>query len=119
MILKDVQHIGFIPSKDACRIKEVIHPQGDDTSPGVSLAWAEVMPGRSTSLHRLDFIEIYYILEGCGRMHVNDEAADVIPGQAVYVPRGAVQYIENRGQDALRFLCICHPAYDSEGDHLA
>ncbi|MCK7511883.1 MAG: cupin domain-containing protein [Desulfobacterales bacterium] len=41
--------------------------------------------------------EVYYVLEGRGLMHVGDETAEVAAGQAVYIPPGAVQFIENRG----------------------
>ncbi len=117
--IKDVTRTPFIASKDGCRIKEVIHPTLDDTSPGVSLAWAEVDPGQATYPHHLDFLEIYYLLEGRGRMFIDGESADVEPGQAVYIPAGRIQYILNTGDDPLRFLCLCHPAYEPQGDHPA
>jgi mannose-6-phosphate isomerase-like protein (cupin superfamily) len=102
---------------DGCLIREVIHPRRDGTTPGVSLARAELPPGRATRPHCLDMVEIYYLLAGRGRMVIDGRAREVSPGQAIYIPAGAVQYIENTGPDNLDFLCVCAPAYDPAGDH--
>ncbi len=118
MLIKDIADIPFIPSKDACRIKEIIHPKRDGTDSGVSLAWAEVEPGGATVPHRLEFLEIYYILEGRGLVHIDGETAEAGVGRTVYIPAGCVQHIENITGGPLRFLCICHPAYEPEGDNV-
>ena len=44
-------------------------------------------------------------------MHVGPERAEVGPGQAVYIPPGEVQFIENIGAGRLVFLCIVDPAW--------
>jgi mannose-6-phosphate isomerase-like protein (cupin superfamily) len=51
-------------------------------------------------------------------MRVGDERAEVEPGQAVYIPPGQVQSIENIGQDDLAFLCIVDPAWRAEDEDL-
>lgn len=118
MLIKDVGGLDFFTSKDGCRIKEVIHPASDGTDPGLSLAYAELEPGRSTRPHRLGFLEIYYILEGQCRMRAGDETAEVGPGQAVYIPAGQTQSIKNTGPGTLGFLCLCHPGYDPKEDEV-
>lgn len=117
MLIKDSRKLdGFIAS-DASLIREIIHPKNDRTSPGISLALAELLPGQATKPHYLKpLVEIYYILDGQGVMHIEEETTDVFPGQAVYIPPGQVQFIENPGPEKLRFLCICHPGYDPEFD---
>lgn len=116
MLIKDSRLVPAFISKDNCAIRELIHPARDGASPGLSLAQAEVAPGRATRAHCLDRLEIYYILSGQGLMRVGDESAAVGPGQAVYIPAGERQFIENIGPAPLIFLCICHPAYDPAGD---
>jgi mannose-6-phosphate isomerase-like protein (cupin superfamily) len=51
-------------------------------------------------------------------MHVDDEAAAVHAGHAIYVPPGALQWIENSGATELAFLCIVDPAWREEDEEL-
>jgi len=118
MLIKDIGHLIPFASKDSCLIKEIIHPKNDGVSAGISLALAEVEPGGATKPHRLNVLEIYYILSGRGTMHIADQTAEVKPGRAVYIPPGQIQFIENSGNAPLKFLCICHPAYDPDLDEL-
>ena len=116
MLIRDAARLESFTALDGCSIREIINPDRDQTDPGLSLALAEVAPGRATRPHRLSFLEVYYILEGQGLMHVDEEASPVGPGQAVYIPAGQSQWIENTGGLPLKFLCICHPGYKPEGD---
>ena len=56
--------------------------------------------------------EIYYILNGRGRMEIEGEARDLGPGDAVAIPPGATHRIRNIGEDTLTLLCCCAPAYE-------
>ena len=75
-------------------------------------------PGHSSYRHKLKNSEIYYILEGQGLMHIDNESARVLPGQVVYIPPDAVQYIKNIGQVDLKFLCIVDPAWRKEDEEI-
>ncbi|CEO88319.1 hypothetical protein SSCH_1720002 [Syntrophaceticus schinkii] len=55
-------------------------------------------------------------MEGEGVLHVDKEIVNVKPGRAVYVPPGAVQYLENTGDGELSFLCIVDPMWTAEQD---
>ena len=91
----------------------------DATALGVSLARASLPPGAQSQAHVLDFLEIYYFLSGQGVMHVGTEAVPVGPEACLYLPPGSVQWLENSScQASLDFLCICHPAWFAEGDHV-
>lgn len=109
---------GFI-APDLSFIREVLHPANDPIGPGLSLALAEVAPGRSTAPHRLAVTEIYYILSGRGLMTVEGETRELEPHDAVRIPAKHAQSIACLGEETLRFLCICHPAYDPAGDERA
>jgi mannose-6-phosphate isomerase-like protein (cupin superfamily) len=68
--------------------------------------------------HHLETEEIYYILEGSGRMTVGDEVRDVAAGDAVFIPLKRAHTLENTGDEPMRLLLVCGPAYSYE-DHLA
>ncbi|TET15192.1 MAG: cupin domain-containing protein, partial [Candidatus Thorarchaeota archaeon] len=43
---------------------------------------------------------------------------DVGPGDTIYVPPNAIQYIENTGDTNLVFLCIVYPSWRAEDEEL-
>lgn len=118
-MLKQAGSLALFTASDGCQLAEIIHPQNDQTDPGLSLARAQVAPDQATSPHVLDFIEVYYILSGRGVMHLDQEERQVGPDDCVYVPPGSRQWIHNTSRQPLVFLCLCHPAYDPAGDHPA
>jgi mannose-6-phosphate isomerase-like protein (cupin superfamily) len=111
MIIKSLTSLAGFKAGDSSFLKEFLHPGKEPLDIGFSLAHAMVKPGQKTQPHRLKSAEVYYILEGRGRMHIDGERAEVEPGQAVYIPPRAVQFIENMGPDDLEFLCIVDPAW--------
>ncbi len=67
--------------------------------------------------HHLVTEEIYYILQGAGRMTVGEEARDVSAGDAIFIPRGMAHTIENTGQTPMTILLVCGPAHSFEDHH--
>lgn len=104
---------------DGTSLRELLHPERDyDFSGRYSLAHA-VLPPRATSLkHVLTSDEVYYILSGRGVMHVDDDSAEVGAGDAVDIPPGAVQWIENISESKLEFLCIVDPAWRADDEEI-
>ena len=49
-------------------------------------------------------------------MHVDEQERTVMQGEAVHIPAGVVQWIENTGTGELRFLAIVSPPWSKEGD---
>jgi len=105
-------------SGDSAVLREMLNPLKEDLALRYSLAWARVLPGRITRLHRLKTSEVYYILEGRGEMHIDEERREVGPGQAVYVPPHSRQRIRNTGGSDLLFLCIVDPAWRPEDEEI-
>jgi len=101
---------------DACRLRELLHPQKAPLALRYSLAHARVDPGAATLPHVLRSSEVYYIISGTGTMHIDQESAPVRPGDAVYIPPGARQHIVNTGAGELVFLCIVDPAWRPEDE---
>jgi mannose-6-phosphate isomerase-like protein (cupin superfamily) len=92
---------------DGSTIRELWHTEAQ------SLAEASLAPGLATERHYHHASEeIYFVLEGRGRMEVDGDALDVGPGDAVLISPGAWHQITAAG--ALRFLCCCAPPYSHD-----
>ncbi len=96
---------------DGSLLREFLHPEKVDVGIRYSLAHARVRRGERTKPHRLRTTEVYYILGGRGRMHIDSEVSEVAADCVVYIPPGSVQSIENAGTGDLAFLCIVDPAW--------
>jgi mannose-6-phosphate isomerase-like protein (cupin superfamily) len=83
-----------------------------------SLAHALLAPGKSSLPHVLRSTEVYYIISGSGLMRIDDEEADVVPGDTVYIPPGARQHITSTGSEDLVFLAIVDPAWRLEDEQI-
>lgn len=102
---------------DGTRLRELVNPLHDRGFAGrYSVAHATVDPGAASIRHVMRTSEAYYILEGTGMMHINDDATAVGVGDLIEIPPGATQWIENTGTVPLAFLCIVDPAWKKEDE---
>ncbi|MHC4938661.1 MAG: cupin domain-containing protein [Planctomycetota bacterium] len=119
MLIRRLDSCEEIIANDGCRLRELLHPDKDGSG-SYSLAIAWVDPGERTHAHRLEGRrEVYLILEGGGEMHIDDDCDQVAPGDAVVIPAGATQWIENTGAAVLKFAAIVDPPWTAESDRLA
>ena len=116
MFVKKPENCAEFTASDGCRLRELLHNKNDPVDLPYSIALARVETGGRTYRHRLDRTEVYYILSGCGRLHVDAEARDVAAGEAVLVPPGTQQWLENTDDAELRFLAIVSPPWSEAGD---
>jgi mannose-6-phosphate isomerase-like protein (cupin superfamily) len=80
-----------------------------------SLAEATVPPGGTTAEHyHRASEELYFFTSGMGRVRVGNEQRDVRAGECVVIPPGAVHKLVNTGDEPLRLLCCCAPAYSDD-----
>ncbi|MDQ1557731.1 MAG: hypothetical protein QOD32_791 [Pyrinomonadaceae bacterium] len=97
-----------------------IRPLVDRTTSEIELCSLaeEVLPAGAAvgRHHHLETEEVYYLLEGRGRMTVAGETREVASGDAIFIPRGTTHTLENTGDAPLRLLLVCGPAYSRE-DH--
>jgi mannose-6-phosphate isomerase-like protein (cupin superfamily) len=80
-----------------------------------SLAEATLPPGGETQEHyHRESEEIYYFTHGRGRLRVGAQEREVAPGDAVVIAPGLTHKLWNTGEEPLRLLCCCSPAYSHE-----
>jgi len=101
-------------TKDGSEIRELLAHRNSAIR-NQSLAEARIPPGGSTAPHFHPVAEeIYYLLEGRGRMQIEAEICEVGPGDAIAIPPGLRHQITTISEEPLRFLCCCAPAYEHE-----
>jgi len=101
-------------TKDTSIIREILAPRNSSVR-RQSLAEATVRPGQATEEHAHPGTEeIYYILEGRGRMRIAGEEREVAAGDGIAILPGSRHTIRNTGSADLVFLCCCVPAYQDE-----
>ena len=101
---------------DRTCLRELLHPDKQSVDLRYSLAHAVLPVGQTSLPHSLKTSEVYYILSGQGEMHINDETRLVEPGDTIYIPPNAKQFIQNTGNEPLVFLCIVDPAWRKEDE---
>jgi mannose-6-phosphate isomerase-like protein (cupin superfamily) len=118
MFISNMEECPEFIAGDETRLREILHPGQADLAISYSLSHAIVSPGQITLAHRLKGSEVYFILEGTGLMRIGQDEQRVGPGQAVYIPPGAVQSIANTGDSDLQFLCIVDPAWRAADEEI-
>ena len=105
---------------DNTTLRELWNPHNDpEFGARYSLAHATVAPGQSSAPHTLATHELYFILSGEGVMRISAESEPVGAGDAIEIPPGAEQWIENTGAEPLKFLCIVDPAWRAEDEQIS
>lgn len=101
---------------DGTRLRELLHPDKQPLALQYSFAHATLPVGQTSQPHSLKTSEVYYILSGRGEMHIDDDTQMVEPGDAVYIPPDARQFIHNCSNEPLVFICIVDPAWRQEDE---
>jgi mannose-6-phosphate isomerase-like protein (cupin superfamily) len=114
MEIKILNEVPPFITKDGSEIRELLAHR-NSVIRNQSLAEARVSVGASTQEHyHVKTEEIYYITHGTGRMRIEGEIRDVKTGDAIAIPPGRKHKLWNTGNEALRLLCCCAPAYEHE-----
>ena len=116
MFIKNLNDCKEFTANDGCRIRELLHPANDPVELPYSVAIARVDAGKQSYKHKLKQNEVYYILQGTGQLHIEDEIKLVTTGDIVVILADSVQWIENTGEDELMFAAIVSPPWTREGD---
>ena len=116
MIIKNQKNSTKIIGNEGAIIYDLLNPQHVKNVIRYSLAYVNLSGGKSTLPHTMKTSEVYYILEGEGVLHINNESESVKTGDAVFVLPGAKQHVENVGSEDLKFLCIVDPAWKKDNE---
>jgi len=116
MFIKNLNECEEFTANDGCRIRELLHPENDTVNLPFSIAIATVDATGRSYRHKLNLTEIYYILEGTGRIHIDSECATVKVGDVIVIPAGASQWIENPDDKKLVFAAIVSPPWNAMDD---
>ena len=82
-----------------------------------SLAEETLPPGKAVTPHTHEVLEeIYYILSGSGVMTIDAESREVSAGDAIYIPKQHRHTLMNTGDEDMKILLVCGPAFYFE-DH--
>lgn len=103
---------------DGAVLREIFNPDKENLSLRYSLAHAIVKSDESSVKHKMKTSEVYYIMEGEGLMHIENEERKVAKGDTVYIPPNSAQYIKNTGDCDLKFICIVDPAWKKEDEEV-
>lgn len=116
MLVQKLNDCAEFIAGDSTRLRELLHPDKQAIALRYSLAHATLAVGETSQPHSLKTSEVYYILSGKGEMHIEDETQLVEPGDAVYIPPNARQFIRSCGDEPLVFICIVDPAWRKEDE---
>jgi mannose-6-phosphate isomerase-like protein (cupin superfamily) len=116
MLVQKLQACAEFIAGDGTQLRELLHPDKQPIELRYSLAHAIVPVGQTSIPHALKTSEVYYILSGTGEMHIDNETQVLEPGDAVYIPPNAKQFIRNSGTESLVFICIVDPAWRKEDE---
>lgn len=113
----DVKNLNEVPpftTKDGSEIRELLAYR-NSVIRNQSLAEARLPVGGATQEHyHPKAEEIYYITHGTGKMRIEGEERDVKPGDAIAIPPGQKHKLWNTGNEVMRLLCCCAPAYEHD-----
>ena len=118
MSIKKIDEIVPIEAREGTKIKQIFHPHNTLNGIRYSISQCIVKPEKKSSLHKMTTSEIYYILDGQGILHIDEESYPVSKDQAIYISPHSKQQIENTGKTDLKILCIVDPAWRQEDEIL-
>lgn len=116
MITIDLESIQPIEGSEGTQIKQIFHPHNTMMGIRYSIVRCQVEPEKSSKPHKLKSSEVYFVVDGQGILHVDNESCPIKKGQAVYVPPHSRQFVENTGKTPLELLCIVDPAWRQEDE---
>ena len=116
MKVRKVEEVEALEGNEGTIIRQIFHPHNTLNGIRYSISHSIVMPGKKSKLHKMSTSEIYYVLEGKGILHIDEEVVAVSKDHVIYIPPHSKQFIENTGNKELKILCIVDPAWRQEDE---
>ncbi len=84
-------------------------------SKNVWVGTSSVDPGFTSNEHSHEGQEeIFYCISGRGQCRIDGEAVDMVPGDMVYVPPGAMHQLVNPAEEVFKVLAVVSPPFVPE-----
>ena len=114
MDIKNLNEVPPFTTKDGSEIRELLAHRNSAIR-HQSLAEARLPAGGSTQEHyHVKTEEIYYLTHGSGRLRIEGEIREVKAGDAIAILPCQKHKLWNTGNETLRLLCCCAPAYEHD-----
>jgi len=89
-------------------------------SHNMAVTWVEALPGSQQSPHaHANREQVYVIVQGHGRMIVDEDEEDVGAGMLVFIPPGARHAIRNPGPERLLYISATSPPFEMPAGEFA
>jgi mannose-6-phosphate isomerase-like protein (cupin superfamily) len=112
MDIKNLNEVPAFITKDGSEIRELLAHRNSIIR-NQSLAEARLPVGASTQEHyHPKCEEIYFITAGAGKIRIEGEMRGVKVGDAIAILPGQKHKLWNTGDEVLKLLCCCAPAYE-------
>lgn len=85
---------------------KVIYPETGINTKTLIMGIVEIQPGCHTPLHRHNCEEVYYVLQGRGKLESDGELYEIEEGDAVYNRENSKHRVFNTGQETLKLLVV-------------
>ena len=108
--------VEFTEAQEGSKIKHYFDPKNTSNGIRFSMIQCILESGQKSKKHKLRSSEIYYILEGHGKLTMHDKSFNLEKDDSVFVPSNSEQFIENTGVNDLKFLCIVDPAWQAKDE---
>ena len=130
MNTKEIENLNAFSGNEGTQIRQIFSPNDTDNAIRYSLAHCTIKPGSNSKPHKMKTSEIYYILQGSGIMHIEEEQKTVkkkilqLKDHAIYgvdtmeklqYVRGQIRSLEDLQQDLKDLLTTTE--YEDEQVH--
>ena len=116
MISRKFESLESFRGDEDSEIRQIFQPENTLNGIRFSLAHSIISPGKSSKPHKMKSAEIFFVVDGEGIIHVNEESEKVERNQSIYIPPLSKQHLENTGNVDLKVLCIVDPAWKQDGE---
>ena len=74
----------------------------------------EIEPGGKQYVHKHEPEQVYFIIDGTGKMTVGDEHQIVNSDDCIFIPSNKPHGLENIGESKLRYFSAASPSFTEE-----
>ena len=104
MISRKIDDVDSFHGNEGSELRPLFYPENTKNEIRYSLAHSIILPGKRTKIHKMKSTEVYFVLEGKGVLHIDDELVVVDKHQSIFVPPFSLQYLENTGDVDFAYL---------------